>query len=197
MCTGLYECPLRVELLFFPVLQSNPADLESQMFWRLLLPLTDPQVGEPDVRLRTFIPVAEPPQYNYFPMCGFPTQQVLDLILSQLHPSYCLVMGSLSLDLWYLFRWVPPFLFCWWLLAVSLFWCFCEKQGSSLASTLPSPESLCTLTILNNACHTEGTQKIQVRWKKQWIVTSSEKKGKEVISDFKAWRHVRHTCYSI
>lgn len=103
-CAQDSVCPLRVELLFSPGLQSNLADLQSQMFWGLLLPLTDLQAGEPDVKLRAFIPVAEPPQYNCFPICGFPTQQVLDLILSQPHPSYCLVMGSsLSLDLWYLF----------------------------------------------------------------------------------------------
>ena len=85
-------------------LQSNPAGLQSQILWGLLLPLPDPQAGEPDMGLRAFTPVGELLWYNYLPVCGSPTQHVWDLILSQLHPSYCLVVASsLSLDVGYLF----------------------------------------------------------------------------------------------
>ena len=39
------------------VLQSIPARLQSLILWEFLLPLLDPQVGKPDVGLRTFTPV--------------------------------------------------------------------------------------------------------------------------------------------
>ena len=85
-------------------LQSNPIGLQSQMLWRLLLLTPEPQAVEPDVRLRTFTPVVKPLWYNYFPVCRSPTQQVWDLILSQLHPYYLLVMASsLAFDVGYLF----------------------------------------------------------------------------------------------
>ena len=83
---------------------SSPAGLQSQILWDLLLPLPDPQAGEPDVGLSTFAPVGELLWYNYFPVCGLPTWQVWDMILSWLHPSYHLtVASSLSLDVGYLF----------------------------------------------------------------------------------------------
>ena len=54
--------------------------------------LPDPQAEEPDVGLRTFIPVVELLWYN-FPVCELPTRSVWDLILSRLYPSchviYC------------------------------------------------------------------------------------------------------------
>ena len=39
-------------------LQSNPADLQSQILWGFFL-LPDPQAGESDVGLRTFTPIGE------------------------------------------------------------------------------------------------------------------------------------------
>ena len=38
-------------------LQTKLTGLQSQILWGLLLPLPDPQAGESDVGLRTFIPV--------------------------------------------------------------------------------------------------------------------------------------------
>ena len=58
-----------------------------------------PQAGEPDVELRTLTPVGELLWYNYFPVCGWSTQQVWHLILLQLCLLYHLfVASSLSLD---------------------------------------------------------------------------------------------------
>ena len=46
-------------------LQWNSTGLLSQML-RWLLPMPDPQTGDPDVGFRTFTPMVEPLQYNYF-----------------------------------------------------------------------------------------------------------------------------------
>ena len=53
-------------------LRSNPADLQSQILWGLLLPLPDPHAGEPDMGLRTFTPVGELLWYNYFQFVSHP-----------------------------------------------------------------------------------------------------------------------------
>ena len=67
-------------------------------------PMPDPQTVEPDVGLRTLTPVGELLQYNCFPVCGSPTQWVWDLIVSQMHLSYHLIVAfSLSLEVEYLF----------------------------------------------------------------------------------------------
>ena len=50
--------------------------------------MPDPQVGEPDMGLRTLTPVGELLQYNYSPVCGSPTWRVWDLIILQVCPSY-------------------------------------------------------------------------------------------------------------
>ena len=63
------------------VLQSNPASLQSLTLWEFLLPLLDPQVGKPDVGLRTFTPVGGLLWYNCSPVCESPTQRLWDLIL--------------------------------------------------------------------------------------------------------------------
>ena len=67
-------------------------------------PLPDPQIGKPDVGLRTFTPVGGLLWYNCCPVCESPTQQLRDLILLWLHPSYLLIATSpLSFDVGYLF----------------------------------------------------------------------------------------------
>ena len=72
-----------------------------------------PQAGEPDMGLRTLIPVGDPLQYDYFPVCGLPTWQVWNWIRSWQHPSYHLVVASsLSLGVECLFL-VDSSLFCW------------------------------------------------------------------------------------
>ena len=97
------------------VLQLNPAGLQSQIPWQFLLPLPDPQVGNPDMGLRIFTIVVELLWYYCSPVCGSPTLQIWDLILLLLSPSYCLIVSSpLSLGMGSLFWWVPAS-FCHWL----------------------------------------------------------------------------------
>ena len=83
-------------------LRSNPTGFQSRILCGLLLSLLDSQAVKPDVRLRTFALVIELLWYNSYPVCGSPTQQVWDLILSQSHPSCYLLVASLSLDVEYL-----------------------------------------------------------------------------------------------
>ena len=74
------------------------------MLWGLLLLMPDPQVGGSVVGLRTFTPVGEPLQDNYFQVCGSPTWQIWELALLRVHPSYHLVVASsLFLCVGYLF----------------------------------------------------------------------------------------------
>ena len=90
------------------VLQSNPASLQSLILCEFLLLLRNPQVGKPDMGLRTFTPVCGLLWYNCSPVCESPTQRLWGLILLWLCPSYCLIAASpLSLDVGYLFWWVP------------------------------------------------------------------------------------------
>ena len=63
------------------VLQSKPARFQSLILWEFLLPLLDPQVGKPDVGLRTFTAVGGLLWYNCSPVCDSPTQCLWDLIL--------------------------------------------------------------------------------------------------------------------
>ena len=86
------------------VLQSNPASLQSLILLEFLLPLPDPQVGKPDVGLRTFTTVGGLQWYKCSPVCESSTQQLWDLILLWLHPSYRLIVASpLSLDVGHFF----------------------------------------------------------------------------------------------
>ena len=52
------------------VLWSNPFDLQSQLSWGFLVPLSDPQVGKTFVEPRTFTTVWELLWYNWSPVCG-------------------------------------------------------------------------------------------------------------------------------
>ena len=85
MCTLLCVCPPRVESLFPPVLSKScnqiPLAFRSLLLWEFLLPLPDPQVGKPDVGLRTFTPVGELLWYNCSPVCESPTQWLWDMVL--------------------------------------------------------------------------------------------------------------------
>ena len=63
------------------VLQSNPTSVQSLILWEFLLLLLDPQVGKPDVRLRTFTPLGGVLWYKCSPVCESPTQKLWDLIL--------------------------------------------------------------------------------------------------------------------
>ena len=98
-----FMCALQEWSLCFPspvkVLKSNPASLQSPISWEFLLLLPDPQVGKPDLGLRTFTPVGGILWYNCSPVCESPTQWLWDLILLWLYPSYRLISASpLSLD---------------------------------------------------------------------------------------------------
>ena len=96
---GVSVSPSPVEFL-----QSSPPALQSQMLWGIFLLMPDPQAEEPDVGLRTLIPVGQLLKYNYSTVCGSPLGRCGDLIISQVHPSYCLIVISfLSLDVEYLF----------------------------------------------------------------------------------------------
>ena len=74
--SGVSVSPSPVE-----VLQSNNASLHNLILWEFLLPLPDPQVGKPDVGLRTFTPVGGLLWYKCSPVCEPPTQWLWDLIL--------------------------------------------------------------------------------------------------------------------
>ena len=74
--SGVSVSPSPVE-----VLQSIPTRLQSLIVYEFLLLLPDPQVGKPDVGLRTFTPVVGLLWYKCSPVCESPTQQLWDLIL--------------------------------------------------------------------------------------------------------------------
>ena len=96
--SGVSVSPSPVEIL-----QSNPAGLQSQILWGFPVLLPDHQSGKPDLGLRNFTPVGEHLSFNHYPVWGSPTQQVWDLILSWLCPSYHLIAASpLSLDVGYI-----------------------------------------------------------------------------------------------
>ena len=75
--------PSRNGVSVFPspvkVLQSNPTSLQSLILWEFLLPLPDPQIGKPDVGLRTFTPVGGLLWYKCSPVVSHPPSR--DLIL--------------------------------------------------------------------------------------------------------------------
>lgn len=73
--------------LFSPVLWGNPPGLQSQIPLGSPILLLDPQVGRPDMRLRTFTTVGELLWYLFCSSdCGLPTWKVRALILSCLCP---------------------------------------------------------------------------------------------------------------
>lgn len=98
---------LKVEYVYsipMEILNSSVNVLQSQMLLGILLLMSDPQVGKPDMGLITLTPVRKPLQYNYFPICGSPTQQVWDLLMQQNHnPHPHLLMASFSFGVVYLF----------------------------------------------------------------------------------------------
>ena len=85
MHTLLCVSPSRVESLFPPVLSKScnqiPLAFKSLIIWEFLLPLPDPQVGKPDMGIRTFTPVGGLPWYNCFPVCESPTQWLCHMVL--------------------------------------------------------------------------------------------------------------------
>ena len=76
--------------------------------WGFPVPLPDPQAGKPDVGPRTFTTVEKLLWYYGSPDCGSPTQQVWDLILLWLPPSYRSLGLLLCPCTWgTIFWWVP------------------------------------------------------------------------------------------
>ena len=74
-------------------------------------PYHTPGLGSLTWGLRALTPVGQPLQYNYSPICGSPTQQVWDLITSQVCPSSPSCRGSIFMFLVVedLFWWVLVF----------------------------------------------------------------------------------------
>lgn len=77
-------------------LQSNPAGLQIQNLWGLLLLLPGPKSAKPDIEIKTFTLMGELLWYQYFPVYESPTQKVQNFILSWSPLSYCLIVASLS-----------------------------------------------------------------------------------------------------
>lgn len=68
------------------------------ILWRLLLLISEPQTGQPDVGFRPLIPIGKPWQNNDFPVCALPTGWEWGLTVLQMCPFYhFLVASSLSL----------------------------------------------------------------------------------------------------
>lgn len=98
-CIRFCVHPLGRKSLFLsnPVglLQSTHAGLQSQMLWRLLFSVLDPQVWGPVGK----------PLHHCSPICCFPTQRIWNLIISWVFTSclsYCCSF-SMSLDLFWCF----------------------------------------------------------------------------------------------
>ena len=70
--SGVSVSPSPVE-----VLQSNPTSFQHLILYDFLLPLPDPQVGKPDVGLRTFTTVGGLLWYNWSPVCESPPPAVM------------------------------------------------------------------------------------------------------------------------
>ena len=104
------------------------------------VPLLDPQEGKPAVGFRTFTTGGELIGHYCSPVCGSPTWQVWDLILSGCHhlaAALSLCSFFLSLDVVYLFWWVPESSSdgCW---TTSLILVFSEEEDKCLSFYLPS-----------------------------------------------------------
>ena len=143
-CEHYFVCALQEwSLCFFQSCQSRaksfPTSLRSLILWEFPLLLLDPQVGKPDVGLRTFTPVGGHLWYNCSPICESPTQWLWDLILLWLCPSYHLTVASpLSLDVAYLFWWVP---------VSSSQWLFSSSISYNLISIKFTHFKWCTIII--------------------------------------------------
>ena len=81
---SLFPSPIRI-------LQSNPVSLQSLILWEFLLLLPDPQVGKPDVGLRTFTPMSGLLWYKCSPFCVMhPAVMEFDFIVNvRLLPFHC------------------------------------------------------------------------------------------------------------
>jgi len=113
--------------------KSNSTCLQGQIPWGFPVPLSGPQTGKLDTVFWTFTQQWE----NFFDVivCGSPTQWVWDLSLLWLCCSYHLALASsLSLDMGYLFRWIPEFS-CRWLFS-SWLWFWCSRRRWLNASVL-------------------------------------------------------------
>ena len=71
------------------------------------------------------------------PVCESPNQQLWDLILLWLFPSYVLTVASpLSLDVGYLFWWVPLSSYRWLFSSYLWFRCSCKRESTSFYSAV-------------------------------------------------------------
>ena len=148
------------------VLQPYPSSL--LIILEFLLTLPDPQVGKPDVGLRTCTPVGGLLWYNCSPVCESPTQQLWDFILLWLCPSYHLFAASpLSLVVGYLFWWVP-LSSCRWLFSCYLwFWCSCKREWAHIL-LLHRLEPICPSPCLQSC--SSHPELLTVPWKAPGII---------------------------
>ena len=143
MCTLLCVCPPRVESLFPPVLWNSCSQFPVA-FEVYSLGIPPPVAGPPGWEAwpgaQNLHSMSGLLWYKCSPVCESPTQELWHLILLWLRPSYHLIVASpFSLDVWYLFWWVPVSS-CWWLSSSSLwFWCSRKREWDrSRPSTQPS-----------------------------------------------------------
>ena len=77
VCTRPCVCPPRVEFLFPPVLwnscSQSPLAFKARFSGGFSSSCQTRQTVEPDMGVRTFIPVGELLWYSYFSVCGLPT----------------------------------------------------------------------------------------------------------------------------
>lgn len=118
------------------------------------IPLSDPQAGKPDMGFRIFIRVGEFLWHYFSPVCWSPTQQVWDLILSWLSPSYHLTAASsLSLNVGYLFLVGSSGLLSVVIQQLVGFWCFCRRRRAQVFSILPSWTRSHICLFIGDICH--------------------------------------------
>ena len=69
----------------------SPSGLQNQMLWGLIFLIQEPWAYEPDMVLRTLIPMGEALQCNYSPVCELPTGGMeLDYFMNlRLLPIFC------------------------------------------------------------------------------------------------------------
>ena len=105
------------------------------------------------VRLRTFTTVRELLWYYCSPVHGWPTEQVWDLILSCLGPSYHLIVASsLSLDVGYLFLVGSSVLLSMVVQQLVANLVLSQQEMSTHPSTLPSWTGNLTQSLVLNYC---------------------------------------------
>lgn len=90
--SGVSASPSPLELL-----HSSPAGLQSQMLWRQLLLMPEPQARWPASGIKNLTPLGELPWYNYFPVVICPSGGYRIWLYHKSALPNCLILASLSL----------------------------------------------------------------------------------------------------